>query len=252
MQTRPKISVITVVFNSKALIETTIKSVFQQTYSSIEYIIIDGASTDGTTQLIEPYRSKLAVFVSEKDRGIYDAMNKGLARATGDYVVFMNSGDLFYENITLEKVFSAAAAADVYYGNTKIIDLNGNVIGDKRQKPPMKLNWKSLKYGMCVSHQSFIAKRSLCEPYNLNYKLSADIDWVIRVLKKAQTIVNVNGTISKYLEGGASVKGRRLSLNERYKIMVDHYGFIPTFFYHVYIAFRLVIQMVSGKRKDLN
>lgn len=252
MQVKPKITVITVVFNSKSLIEETIKSVLQQTYASVEYIIIDGASTDGTIDIIKKYESKLDLFVSEKDKGIYDAMNKGLAKSSGDYVLFMNAGDLFYEPDTLEKVFSDTNYADVYYGHTKIIDRNGNIIGDKRQKPPKELNWKSLKFGMCVSHQSFIAKRALCEPYNLNYKLSADIDWVIRVLKKAKTIVNVNQTISKYLEGGASVKGRGVSLKERYKIMVDHYGFVPTVFNHVYITFRLIFQIISGKRKDLN
>lgn len=248
----PSITIITVVFNAKALIEGTIKSVLEQTYTSVEYIIIDGVSTDGTIQLIDPYRSKLAFFVSEKDKGIYDAMNKGLEKATGDYVLFMNAGDLFYETTTLEKVFADNRYADVYYGNTKIIDLQGTILGDRRLKPPPVLNWKSLKYGMCVSHQSFIAKRELCDPYNLNYKLSADIDWVIRVLKKATTIVNANLTISKYLQGGASVKGGHISIKERYRIMVIHYGFFPTLFYHAYIVFRLFFQVILGKRKSID
>jgi glycosyltransferase involved in cell wall biosynthesis len=252
MTSKPKISIITVVFNSVTLIEETIKSVLEQSYSNIEYIIIDGASTDGTLSIIESYRPKLAVLLSEKDKGIYDAMNKGLERATGDYVLFMNAGDLLYELTTLEKVFADNRYADVYYGNTKIIDLQGTILGDRRLKPPPVLNWKSLKYGMCVSHQSFIAKRELCDPYNLNYKLSADIDWVIRVLKKATTIVNANLTISKYLQGGASVKGGHISIKERYRIMVIHYGFFPTLFYHAYIVFRLFFQVILGKRKSID
>lgn len=247
MKKNPLISIITVVFNSKSLIEETIKSVLQQTYSNIEYIIIDGASTDGTLQLIEAYRSKLAFFISEKDTGIYDAMNKGLKSATGDYVMFLNAGDLLYESTTLEKIVDRNLDADVYYGNTKIIDLNGTILGDRRLKPPPDLNWKSLRFGMCVSHQSFIARRSLCDPYDLQYKLSSDVDWVIGVLKKAKSIVDVNQTISKFLEGGASVKRRRTSLLERYKIMVKHYGFIPTFFNHIYITFRFIFQFILGK-----
>ena len=249
MQSKPKISIITVVFNSKTLIEGTIKSVLEQTFSSVEYIIIDGGSTDGTLAIIESYQSKLAFVLSEKDKGIYDAMNKGLMKATGKYVLFLNSGDLLFDSTVLEKVFSDNSNADVYYGNTKIIDLRGNILGDRRLKPPAQLTWKSLRFGMCVSHQSFIAKRSLCEPYHLKYKLSADIDWVIRALKKAKTIVNVNATISKFLEEGASAQGRRLALKERYQIMVEHYGAVSTVFNHLYITFRFLFQRISGNKR---
>src|SRR3954470_680599 len=238
MLERPKISIITVVFNAQALIEQTIKSVLEQTYPLIEYIIIDGASTDHTLQIIEPYRSRLAFMLSEKDTGIYDAMNKGLKAATGEYVLFLNAGDLLNDSKVIEMIFNQAANADVYYGNTTIIDSQGNNLGDRRLKPPANLNWKSLRFGMCVSHQSFIAKRSLCEPYDVQYSLSSDIDWVIRILKKSHSMVNVNQTISKFLKGGSSAKGRTKALKERFKIMVIHYGFIPTVFNHIYIVLR--------------
>jgi glycosyltransferase involved in cell wall biosynthesis len=247
MQQSPKITIVTVVYNARQLIEQTIQSVLQQTYPSIEYIIIDGDSTDGTVQLIEKYRSQLALFLSEKDAGIYDAMNKGLKKAKGEYILFLNAGDLLAGPDSIAAVFNDTSNAGVYYGNTKIINKHGNIIGDRRLKPPSKLNWKSLRFGMCVSHQSFIAKRILCEPYDLNYKISADIDWVIRILKKSQHTVNVNKTISMFLEGGTSSKDRKRALKERFKIMIKHYGFIPTVFNHLYILARYPLHLLFRK-----
>jgi glycosyltransferase involved in cell wall biosynthesis len=238
MQVKPKITIITVVYNAKSLIEQTIKSILQQTYPFIEYIIIDGASTDGTLEVIEQYRSKIAVIRSEKDQGIYDAMNKGLKIATGEYVLFINAGDLLASPDTLSSVFDKTPEADVYYGDTEIIDIHGNSLGERRLKPPASLNWRSLRFGMCVSHQSFIAKRSLCDFYNLNYKVSSDIDWVIRVLRKSRVIIHVHQTISKFLEGGSSSGNRKAGLIERFQIMVKQYGFFPTVFNHVYILLR--------------
>ncbi|MGZ4157095.1 MAG: glycosyltransferase family 2 protein [Bacteroidia bacterium] len=196
MQFNPKISIITVVFNGKTLIERTIKSVLSQTYTNIEYIIIDGASSDGTLEIAEKYQHEIALILSGKDNGIYDAMNKGLKNATGDYVLFLNAGDELYSMDTLTKVFSMSADADVYYGNTAVVDSSGKELGDRRLTPPENLTWRSLKFGMCVSHQSFIAKRSLCDLYNLNYKISSDIDWVISILKKSSKIINTKNYIS--------------------------------------------------------
>ena len=238
MQITPKISIVTVVFNGHTLIERTINSVLQQTYPNIEYIIIDGGSTDGTVETIKNYQSKISVIRSEKDNGIYDAMNKGLKIATGEYLLFLNAGDELYTVDTLASIFSISKDADVYYGNTAIVSEQGKELGERRLKPPSQLNWKSLKYGMCVSHQSFIAKRSLCSPYNLNYSISADIDWVIGILKRSKQIVNTKIYISKFLEGGASNKHRTKALAERFLIMLKHYGFISTLWNHLFIILR--------------
>lgn len=247
MQNHPKITVITVVYNAGSLIERTIQSVLQQTFSSLEYIIIDGASTDNTLDVIKPYRSRIDGVYSEKDKGIYDAMNKGLSKATGTYVLFLNAGDLLGDARILETVFATADDADVYYGNTRIIDSNGHILGDRRLRPPLKLTWKSLRFGMCVSHQSFIARRELCEPYDLDFKVSSDIDWVIRVLKKAKKIVFVNETISLFLEGGSSAQRRQTALMERFRIMVNHYGWLPTIFNHIYIGIRYPWHRITRK-----
>ncbi len=247
MQFMPKISIITVVYNAEGLIERTIKSVLCQTYPSVEYVIIDGASTDGTLKIIEKYQSTIKTLISEKDTGIYDAMNKGLALATGDYVIFLNAGDELQSETTLENVFKNVKDADVYYGNTQVADLNGNILGERRLSPPENLTWKSFKFGMTVSHQSFIAKRTLCEPYSMDYRLASDIDWIIKILKKSNKIVNTHIYISKFLEGGLTSKLRKLAWTERFYVLVKHYGFIQTVINHLFIAIRFLIQKITRK-----
>jgi glycosyltransferase involved in cell wall biosynthesis len=244
---QPKISIITVVYNSVSLIERTIKSVLAQTYTNIEYIIIDGASTDGTLQLIEKYENKIALIHSGKDDGIYDAMNKGLKDASGDYVLYINAGDELYSKDTIQNIFSQCKYADVYYGNTAVVDQNGKIIGDRRLSPPEKLTWKSLKYGMCVSHQSFIAKRLLCDFYHLEYRVSADIDWVINVLKQSDNVTNTHMYISKFLEGGTSNTRRKKALWERFLIMVKHYGLFQTIWNHIIILLRFPFHRLTKK-----
>src|SRR5205823_5092077 len=136
-----------------------------------------GASTDGTLQVVQQYQSHITRIVSEKDKGIYDAMNKGLALATGDYVLFMNSGDEMYAPDTVEQVFATEPDADIYYGETEMINDARESLGQRRHKAPKQFTWRSFKYGMSISHQAIYVKRSITEPYkNLQYQLSADID----------------------------------------------------------------------------
>lgn len=245
---QPKVSIITVVYNDARGIEYTIRSVMKQTYAELEYIIVDGASTDGTLEVIDRYREEVSVLISEKDAGIYDAMNKGLAAATGDYVLFLNSGDELYEDMTLEKVFSAADNADIYYGETKLIDEERNIIGDRRHKNPKQFDWKSFRYGMNICHQAIYVKRTIAEPYDLQYALSADIDWVIRAAKKARKIVNVNQYVAKYLVGGLSQKRHLQSLKERYAIFQKHYGTFANVVNHGVIAARLILHRLKHGR----
>ncbi|WP_317132753.1 glycosyltransferase [Pedobacter sp. BS3] len=235
----PTLSVITVVYNNVTDIERTVLSVINQTYPHIQYIVIDGGSTDGTVDIIKKYDSRLAKWVSQKDNGIYDAMNKGLALATGDYVIFMNSGDEFYAPDTVEKVFASADNADIYYGETEMLDSNRNSLGRRRHQAPEQFTYKSFRYGMSVSHQAIYIKRSLTEPYDENYRLSADIDWILKAVKKASLIVNTRMYVAKYLVGGMSKKKHRQSLMERFNIFSKHYGFIPNLLNHGIIAIKL-------------
>lgn len=247
MHSSPKISVITVVYNGEPLIERTIKSVLSQKYANVEYIIIDGASTDSTLSIVNKYKDNIQTIISEKDKGIYYAMNKGLENATGDYILFINAGDEIYSTTTIGDIFSSSKNADVYYGNTAVVDESQQLLGDRRLTPPKKLSWKSFKYGMSVSHQSFIAKKTLCKPYNLDYKLAADIDWIISILRKSKKVTNVDFYISKFLEGGITSDQRSTAWKERFSVLVKHYGLIATCLNHIYIAFRYLVHKITHK-----
>jgi len=236
---QPRLTVITIVFNDVKHIERTVLSVLGQQYANIEYIVIDGLSTDGTLEIVKKYSDKISNLVSERDEGIYDAMNKGLALATGDYVVFMNSGDEFYDSNTVADVFASGDDADIYYGETEMINEQGASLGQRRHKAPEQFTWRDFKYGMSISHQAIYIRRSIIGPFNRKYELSADIDWILNAAKKAKTIVNVNQYVAKYLIGGMSKKRHRQSLKERFDIMRHYYGLMPTLFNHVVIAFNL-------------
>ena len=247
---KPALSVITIVYNNVRDIERTMLSVLNQTYNQIEYIVVDGASTDGTLDIIKRHENRISKLISEKDKGIYDAMNKGLKLATGDYVIFMNSGDEFYANDTVEKVFASADDADIYYGETEMINDQLESLGQRRHKAPENFTWRSFNYGMSVSHQAIYIKRSLVEPYNPKYQLSADIDWIINAAKKAKKIVKVDGYVAKYLVGGMSKTKHRQSLAERFDIMKTHYGLVPTVLNHVVIAFKLGWYWLINRRTN--
>ena len=247
---KPVLSVITIVYNNVRDIERTMLSVLNQTYNAVEYIVVDGASSDGTLDIIKRYESRLAKFISEKDKGIYDAMNKGLALATGDYVIFMNSGDEFYADDTVAKVFAAAPGTDIYYGETEMVNNERESLGRRRHKAPAKFNWRSFKYGMSVSHQAIYIKRILTEPYDPRYQLSADIDWIIRAAKKARKIIKVDGYVAKYLVGGMSKAKHKQSLLERFDIMKRHYGLLSTLLNHAVIAVNLGWYWLLNKKTN--
>ena len=248
---KPVLSVITVVYNNVKHIELTLRSVINQTYSPIEFIVIDGASNDGTFAILEKYKDHLSQLISEPDSGIYHAMNKGLALAKGDYVIFMNSGDEFYEPQTVEQVFLTQAFADIYYGETEMINDSLKSEGKRRHKAPEKLSLQSFKYGMSVSHQAIYIKKSISKPYNTEYQLSADIDWILDALAKAKLVVNTNRYVAKYLMGGMSKKRHRLSLAERYHIFKKYYGFLPNLLNHGLIAIKLASYwLIKGKTND--
>jgi len=247
----PKLSIITIVYNNVRDIEFTIQSVVQQTFRDFEYIIIDGKSTDGTLDVIQQYAAAIDHLISEKDKGIYDAMNKGLAQAKGDYVLFLNSGDALYDANTLTQVFASAADADIYYGGTKLINDQHEIIGDRRHKTPTNFHWKSFRYGMNICHQAIYVKRSLAEPYDLQYEMSADIDWVIRAAKKSSKNVYVGTYVARYLVGGLSKQRHQQSLKERYEIFKKYYGFLPNLWNHGIIALRMLIyKLKNGKPQD--
>jgi glycosyltransferase involved in cell wall biosynthesis len=236
----PRISIITVVFNEANLIENTLLSVFNQEYDNYEYIVIDGNSTDGTVQILEKYKHRFSTYISEPDKGLYDAMNKGIKHVKGEYVLFLNAGDLFYNSNILMYIADMAKKhnPDIIYGDTVLIDEDGAEKNLRRLRPPKNLNWKQLKYGMLICHQSFFIKSAIIDYYDLNYKYVADYDWMIRMLQRSRKNINGQIIISKFLIGGLSKKKRIQSLKERFNAMKKHYGIITTLFVHLIFIFR--------------
>lgn len=192
------------------------------------------------------------IVVSEKDRGLYDAMNKGIQKATGDYLVFLNAGDIFPSPDTLELVASSVGDGEelpgVLYGNTDIVDDEGHFLRHRRLQPPERLTWRSFRQGMLVCHQAFYARTDLAKanPYNMQYRFSADVDWCIRVMKAAERqglpLRNVEAVVVNYLDGGMTVKNHRASLRERFRLMRHHYGLLPTLAMHAWFVLRSALK----------
>ena len=242
----PLFSIITVTYHAESVLEETILSVVSQTYHNIEYIIVDGASKDRTLSIVNKYRDKIQAVVSEPDKGLYDAMNKGLKMAKGEYVCFLNAGDTFHEDDTLQLIVhqlnKSNVLPDVIYGETALVDARRHFVRMRRLQTPDTLNWKSFRQGMLVCHQAFIAKRALAETYDLNYRFSADFDWCIRVMKKASLLHNTRLTLIDYLDEGMTTKNRKASLKERFRIMAKHYGYISTVLHHIWFVLRLLLK----------
>jgi glycosyltransferase involved in cell wall biosynthesis len=237
----PLFSIITITFNAEKTLECTALSVLNQSYPHIEYIIIDGDSTDRTTEIIKQYASGLSYWISEPDQGLYDAMNKGLRRATGDYVWFLNAGDVLQSSDTVRLLADVAqkkSMPDILYGETDLMDGEGNIIASRRLKAPERLSWKNFRMGMLVCHQAFIVKRSIAMEYDLQYRFSADYDWCIQCMKAAKTIVNFRLRLVNYLYEGMTTVNRKASLKERYAIMCKYYGTFTTVMLHGWFAIR--------------
>lgn len=239
----PKFSIITVTYNAEKVLEDTIQSIVTQTYKNVEYILVDGGSTDGTLDIINKYRTHIHTVVSEPDKGLYDAMNKGIRLATGDYLCFLNAGDGFHEDDTLQLMvhsISGTALPDVIYGETEIVDAEGHFVCKRRLAAPERLTWKSFKKGMLVCHQAFFARRDLVESYDLSYRFSADFDWCIRIMKKAKVLHNTHLTLIDYLNEGMTTRNHKASLKERFRIMAKHYGWAGTVIHHAWFVLRLL------------
>lgn len=239
----PKFSIITVTFNAAKVLEDTIQSIVTQTYKNTEYIIVDGGSTDGTLDIIHKYKEHIHTLVSEPDKGLYDAMNKGIKLATGDYLCFLNAGDGLHEDDTLQLMVHSITGTElpgVLYGETEIVDSEGHFLSMRRLSTPERLTWKSFKKGMLVCHQAFFARRDLIEPYDLQYRFSADFDWCIRIMKKAKVLHNTHLTLIDYLNEGMTTHNHKASLKERFRIMTKHYGLISTAMHHAWFVLRLL------------
>ena len=249
MSKSPLISIITVVYNSGDLLKKTIESIRNQKYPRIEYIVVDGASTDHTVDVIKSGLDVVTRWISEPDKGLYDAMNKGMDMAEGDYFWFINAGDEIYNETILSDIFSSKGdQSDIYYGETMIIDRERKEIGMRRLKAPENLSWKDLINGMVVCHQSFIVRRGIAPHYDLNYKIAADYAWMLQSLKNAGSITNTKMILSRFLEGGLNKEHIPRALTERFRIMARHYGTLKVLFMHFILGTRFLFFVIRNKR----
>ena len=248
-----KISIITITYNAESVLEKTILSIVTQKKCNIEYIIVDGKSKDGTVDIIKKYEKdinnrlypaiKPADFhwISEPDKGLYDAMNKGINLANGDFLWFMNAGDKIFDELTVQKIeeaINADSSVDVVYGQSLMIGLNDEGLGERHKIAPANLNKKSLLNGLVVCHQSILARKEIAPLYDLKYKISADYDWTIKVIERSRKNYFINNYISKFMIAGLSAQKRKESWSERFSIMKKHFGLLRTLWAHFIIILK--------------
>ncbi len=252
------ITYVTVTYNAADVLQRTLDSVLEQDYPDIVHLIIDGASTDGTQEMVNDYiecsndsgNGHRIQLMSEPDKGIYDAMNKGLRSLDGDYVCFLNAGDFLPASDTVSRIAAAVAesAPAVLYGDTDIVDAEGRFLHHRRLAPPENLTWKSFRHGMLVCHQAFYARTdfAIATPYDQQYRYSADVDWCIRIMKAADKekvpLQNLHMVVANYTEEGQTTLHHRESLKERYRVMERHYGRVQTFLMHCWFLVRAVLK----------
>ncbi len=232
----PLFTIITVTYNASETIPATLKSVAEQTCKLYEYLVIDGLSSDDTVRLANESGIGNMTVISEKDRGIYDAMNKGLGIATGDYVIFLNAGDSFKNANTLQLIADKIMDNDypgIVYGQTEIVNASRKRIGDRHLSAPAILTLDSFKNGMVVCHQAFIVLRKLVDNFDTRYKFSADYEWCIRCLQRSHRNCYIDRIIIDYLAEGVTTANHYASLWERFRIMSHYFGFFPTVFRHI-------------------
>lgn len=236
MEPRPLFSIITVTYNAAATVRASMESVASQTCLVYEHLVMDGASKDSTLSIVDDLSTERTRVHSSPDRGIYDAMNKGLDQARGDYVIFLNAGDRFHSEHTLQRIADVIMASDypgVVYGQTDLVDGEGHYVGPRHLTAPEQLTLDSFKHGMLVCHQAFVALRRLCPQYDTRWRFSADYEWCIRVLQHSRRNVYTGDVLIDYLSEGMTTRNRNASLKERYHIMCQYYGTLPTIMRHV-------------------
>lgn len=232
------ISVITVVFNAKNDLEKTVRSVLSQTFPGIEYIIVDGGSTDGTVDVIKVYEDRIAKWCSEADFGIYDAMNKGVRMATSDYVLFMNAGDIFYdENVVrdLDGVVSRSSQYLMVYGDAEVITSKGSHL--------QKQNQRHADLTKSIIHQSMLIKRSylIAYPYDVNLRIMADYDSLLNIsVSKPETVFYLDRIICVYNKFGVSSKPLYQYFWEYYQIAFKRMPMWSWIRFNFYILPRLI------------
>lgn len=238
----PLISIITITYNAESEIGPTLESLNRQTFRNFEHLVIDGASSDNTLAMVKEM-SPDSIVISEPDKGLYDAMNKGLRAAKGEYVLFLNAGDSLHSPDILRR-YAERRGANIIYGDTIIVDSERNFIKPRHLSAPKKLTFKSFSKGMLICHQAFMVRRSISPEYDLRYRFSADYEWTLKCLHSSDPTHNSNieAIAIDYLSDGLTDKNHKASLKERYKIMCRYYGTLPTILRHIGFAVRNILR----------
>ena len=241
---KPTFSIVTVTWNAAQVIAPTLASVKEQTCRDYEYLVVDGKSTDGTLRLVRGAGIEGTRVVSEPDGGLYDAMNKAIGLAQGDYIIWLNAGDAFASPDSLARMAVLAQEhPDVIYGQTQVVNSERQVVGKRHLTAPEHLTADSFKQGMLVCHQAFVARREIMPQYDLQYRFSADYDWCIKVLKSSKCNAYAGPEpLINFLDEGTTSRNHKASLKERYRIMCKNYGTLPTMFRHVGFAVRHLLR----------
>ncbi len=248
MTEQPLISIITITFNAASELEPTMLSVGAQTFHDFEHLIIDGASSDDTLSVARRLGSDKLRILSEPDKGLYDAMNKGLAMAKGKYVLFLNAGDAFHSPETLAAYAEAAGNdADIIYSDTEIVDKTRTKIGPRHLSAPETLTLESFSHGMLICHQAFMVKRRLAPRYNTSYRFSADYEWTLQCIMRSTPArcVNLHIVGIDYLSDGLTDRNHMKSLLERFDIMRNHFGLATALRRHASFIPRAILRKLS-------
>lgn len=248
----PLFSIITICYNAAETIERTLESVDCQTFGDYEHLIVDGASTDKTVDMVIARANPRRRLISERDNGLYDAMNKGIVNTSGKYLIFLNAGDKFHDSGILDAIaetISSNGSPGIVYGQTDIVDNNGCRIGPRHLSAPSTLTFRSFASGMLVCHQAFVALRRIAPKFDTGYRFSADYKWCVECLKNSRCNVGLTDTVFiDYLNEGVTTKNRIPSLIERFKIMSFYYGFLPTVFRHAGFVFRALKRRLTTSK----
>lgn len=245
----PLFTIITITYNAERELPATLESVKAQTFKDFEQLVIDGKSTDNTVEIAKASGiSNMTVF-SEPDKGLYDAMNKGIAKASGEYLIFLNAGDAFHSPSSLEEIATTiekAGKPSIVYGQTQLVNAERKFVGMRHLTAPKHLTFDSFKKGMLVCHQAFIARRDIAGPYDTQYRFSADYEWCLRCLRKMKSSAYTGTTLIDYLTDGLTDKNHKASLKERYHIMCEYYGTLPTVIRHIWFFVRNLWRKLKG------
>lgn len=217
-----KISIITINYNNASGLERTIKSVINQSKKDFEYIIIDGLSTDHSCEVINSYKEKISHIVIEKDTGIYNAMNKGIQIASGEYILFINSGDTLYNNQVIESCYNSLHTYDFISGNTLCVNIKEKKIW---KSPQILTSYMLMRYSL--SHQSTFIRTKLLKnrPYKENFKIVSDWEQMIfELLIKDASYLYINQIISIFYEDGISRNNKELNEKERRQVLNTYFS----------------------------